>query len=167
MEFNTYLDVIGTPIPPTKHEGDNPVKKIYIPSGITTLVQTSEVDDEGIKSLKPEDVIIPLDKSEVCAYDKENYGLPLSVDLYEIPSLGNTNPIRVNRDPISKIPKTLEEVLSVLNRVSENKSSANNKIFGLRELKEIAKHLNLICTGGKPELVTRIRTAVKNHYGLK
>ncbi len=64
---------------------------------------------------------------------------------------------------MNRLPKTLKEAASVLDKISADKTSKNRSVFDLDEIKEIAKNLNISPTGNKTEIVRRIRLAVEKY----
>ena len=74
-----------------------------------------------------------------------------------------TSPVQAASQPI---PTNMREAREVLSMITPQRTGSKSRVFGINELKQIARNLNLPSTGNKDVLASRIRTAIIEYFNL-
>lgn len=67
---------------------------------------------------------------------------------------------------VQALPANMREAREVLTMISAQRTGSKSRVFGISELKQIARNLNLPSTGNKDELASRLRTAIIDYFNL-
>lgn len=64
------------------------------------------------------------------------------------------------------LPTNMREARDVLTMITPQRTGSKSRVYGIYELKQIARNLNLPSTGNKDVLASRIRTAIIEYFNL-
>ena len=67
------------------------------------------------------------------------------------------------REDINRLPATFKEVYEKRSRISHDRTSKSNPVYGILELKQIARNIGLKPKGNKNEVIDQIRKATGDY----
>jgi len=148
-----------------------PLQKIVVPP-IRTLIYESTDKIPSLAmvtvqtALAAENVILNRDAET----DATNVGIGLDISLL---TLGSQAPSQISstmgdgRITGRQIPTNMHEARAVINQISPTRAGAKNEAYGITELRQIARNLNIAASGKKEELANRIRKEVMEFFNLQ
>lgn len=91
--------------------------------------------------------------------------LPTIGNLTQAPPITTTGVTPV-QGVIKNLPKNMREALEVLPMITSQRRGSKSQVFGIEDLKQIARNLDLPSTGDKDVLAARLRTAIIEYFNL-
>jgi hypothetical protein len=100
-----------------------------------------------------------------------NEAVGLELSLASLSTPGQAPPITTTgvvpvQGAIQAIPTNMREAREVLPMITPQRTGSKSRVFGINDLKQIARNLNLPSTGNKDVLASRIRTAIIEYFNL-
>ena len=167
---NPFLDPYSTPQGGISSITGQPLPRLQIPIIQTLIYRTEET--RGTLSLV--DVRETLAQAGITPREPvlirdEAVGIELNLNLFGAGLHTPTAPVSTGLSAQTlgrQIPTTFREAHSVLNLITPQRSGSKNTAYGINELKQIARNLNIPSTGNKDVLANRIRTEIIQYFGL-
>lgn len=147
-----------------------PLNRLILPE-VRTLIsqpagpvpQLAEVNVARVLSVtRPQEVTRPVPVSST-----DTVGIQLTLNLLDTtPSGGSINPSQAQAVIDRRIPTNAREARDMLDYIVPQRSGSENRAFGINELKQICKNLNLPTNGNKADLANRIRSYIIELFNL-
>jgi hypothetical protein len=167
---NPFLDPYASLQGGTVSNVGNPLTRLQVPPINTLLYKTEEPRGRlGMVSVPEALSRTGLTTQQPMLVRNEAIGIELSLATMATPgqpppiTSGGVAPVPGG---IQAIPTNMREAREVLSMITPQRTGSKSRVFGINDLKQIARNLNLPSTGNKDVLASRIRTAVIEYFNL-
>src|SRR5665648_205204 len=147
-----------------------PLSRLQIPQ-VTTLISQPSGPISTLAEVNVARAFLELTPSEQVNLQivgpDDPLGMQLNPNIVMDPSVGGTiNPAQAQAIINRRIPTNAREARDMLAFIIVSRTGSENRAFGINELKQICKNLNLPASGSKAELATRIRSYIIEFFNL-
>ncbi len=168
---NPFLDPYAVPQGGVASTAGSPLTRLQIPPVETLVYKTGETTGRlsmvNVSEALTRAGLIP---QEPVLVRDETVGIELNLNLFgaalqspsQVTPMGTAPAQTMGR----QIPKDMREARNVLHMITPARAGTKNAAFGITELKQIARNLDLPATGNKDFLANSIRTAIIEYFGL-